>query len=134
MSFPLGIWSKTQQSIAQSSCEAELMSLNHACNEATLVTHILEELGIEAKVHAHTDAKSAIDLLCKRGPGRMRHLHVKHLYLQQEIREGRLDVHKVTSEENVADILTKHVTPRKFQEAARNLGVQEYKEEDTANA
>ena len=37
------------------------MSLNFACNEATLVTHILEELGIEAKVHAYTDAKSVID-------------------------------------------------------------------------
>ena len=111
------------------------MSLNFACNEATLVTHILEELGIEAKVHAHTDAKSVIDLLCKRGPGRMRHLHVKNLYLQQEIREGRLVIHKVTSENNVADILTKHMTPKKFQDAARNLGVRPYDEnEDAADA
>ena len=66
MSFLLGIWSKTQQSIAESSCEAEFMSLKFACNEATLVTHILEELGNEAKVHAYTDAKSVIDMLCKR--------------------------------------------------------------------
>ncbi len=110
------------------------MSLNFACNEATLVTHILEELGIETKVHAYTDAKSVIDLLCKRGPGRMRHLHVKQLYLQQEVREGRLIVHKVSSEENVADVLTKHMPPGKFQLAAENLGICEYKDEDTADA
>ena len=44
-------------------------------------------------------------------------------------------IHKVTSENNVADILTKHMTPKRFQEAARNLGVRPYDEnEDAADA
>ena len=43
-------------------------------------------------------------------------------------------VHKVASDENVADVLTKHMPPGKFQQAARNLGIQEYTEEDTADA
>ena len=60
----------------------------------------------------------------------MWHLHIKNLYLQQEIREGRLVIHKVTSENNVADILTQHMPPGRFQDAARNLGVRPYEEHE----
>ena len=43
-------------------------------------------------------------------------------------------MHKVSSEENVADVLTKHMPPGKFQLAAESLGIREYKDEDTADA
>jgi len=41
--------------------------LNYVCNEALLVVHVLEELGITATITALADAKSVVDLLCKSG-------------------------------------------------------------------
>ena len=42
----------------------------------------------------------------------MRHLEIRDLWLQKEVREGRLEVHKVPGEENPADLMTKILSMR----------------------
>lgn len=54
----------------------------------------------------------------------MRHLHVKLLFLQQEVRDGHLRVQKIDGRENLVDVLTKHMTPKPFKIAVSRLGVQ----------
>ena len=45
----------------------------------------------------------------------MRHLEIRDLWLQKEVAEGRLEVHKVAGEENPADLMTKILGLRDIQ-------------------
>lgn len=53
----------------------------------------------------------------------MRHLSIKELWLQEEVREGRIKVMKVESSENEADLMTKHLAPKEFQKQKLRIGV-----------
>lgn len=122
--FPLSVWSKTQPSWAQSSCEAELVSFNYAAAEGKLAVNIMKELGYKNMVlHLYGDSSSAIHAVQRRGPGKMRHIELRELWLQSEIRQGNVQMHKIGTKENSADILTKHLRPGDFQQQAQRLGV-----------
>ena len=57
-----------------------------------------------------TASSVATSFVATRGLGKMRHLDVKLLWLQECVQKGRLRVAKVKGTENVADILTKYLT------------------------
>ncbi len=40
----------------------------------------------------------------------MRHLEIRDLWLQKEVRDGRLEIRKVNGKENSADLMTKILT------------------------
>ena len=54
-----------------------------------------------------TDSSSAKAFVCTRGLGRMRHLEVKDLWMQELVRNGRLKVTKIRGDKNPSNILTK---------------------------
>eukprot|EP00975_Prorocentrum_lima_P021809 4595112-Prorocentrum_lima.AAC.1 len=53
------------------------------------------------------DASAARRAMHRRGVGRMRHMQVKTLWVQEMVQKGRLLVAKVATSENVADVGTK---------------------------
>ena len=54
-----------------------------------------------------TDSSAAKSFVCRRGLGKMRHLEIRDLWLQEEVEHGRLVVHKVKGDQNAADLMTK---------------------------
>lgn len=42
----------------------------------------------------------------------MRHLEIRDLWLQAEVEQGRLEVHKVRGDQNPADLMTKVLSLR----------------------
>ena len=50
----------------------------------------------------------------RRGFGKTRHIDVQYLWIQQHVFEERLHVAKVGTDANPADILTKHLGPRRW--------------------
>ena len=51
-----------------------------------LVTkHLLQELGHELVLMNHVDSQSAKALACKRGLGRMKHVVLKYMYVQDVV-------------------------------------------------
>ena len=105
--FLLAGWSRTQAVIAQSSAEAELMALNTAGVEGKFAQSILAELGTPVELMLFADSNAARAITQKKGLGRMRHVEIRQLWLQSELREGRVQVQRVPTKQNVADILTK---------------------------
>jgi hypothetical protein len=80
-----------------------------AC-EARHLQHFLDEilckrLGLEL----HVDASSAIQILSRPGPGRLRHLSTRQLWLQKAVLQNELTLVKVPGNEHVADLFTKAV-------------------------
>ena len=121
--FLLHAWSKTQPTVSQSSCEAELLAANLCAREGLFVATILEEIGLRSELHVFTDSASALKVTARRGAGRMRHLRVKELWLQEAVRERRLKVFYVPGQSNVADVLIKALPRERFEHLAEVLGM-----------
>jgi hypothetical protein len=99
---------KTQAIISQSSGEAELMAIHRGACFGVYVSHVWAELtGVSPVIKLFSDSSAARAIATRRGPGRVRHLTVKQLFVQSLCNSGRLTLHKVPGEDNTADIGTK---------------------------
>eukprot|EP00973_Karenia_brevis_P051121 7100360-Karenia_brevis.AAC.1 len=102
-------WAKDQTVVATSSGEAELYGLNKAASEALGIKAIAADLGLAYDIDLEVDANATLGIVTRSGMGKMRHLDVAELWLQEAIKLRRFRVHKVQGKNNTADILTKHV-------------------------
>ena len=104
-------WSKTQANIVLSIAEAELVAIVKGACEAKGVASVIKDMtGKSAgKVGIYTDASAAIGIVQRQGVGKMRHIDVGMLWVQQKQKNGELSVDKVDGRFNPADMFTKHV-------------------------
>ncbi len=65
------------------------------------------ELGIGVTAILKEDASACIGLATRLGPGRMKHLEIRHLVLQRWVADKKLKIEKVKTTEQLADVLTK---------------------------
>eukprot|EP00919_Chromeraceae_sp_WS-2016_P030095 GHVR01071427.1.p1 GENE.GHVR01071427.1~~GHVR01071427.1.p1 ORF type:complete len:252 (+),score=48.31 GHVR01071427.1:994-1749(+) len=114
--FPLTWWSKTQPTVAQSTCEAELIALNLGGTEGRLAQNFPSELEIKVGIELRSDSTSAVRTTTKRGPGSMKHVEIKELWLQDEMRSGRITIGRVSTDNNIADLFTKHLPRRRLEQ------------------
>jgi len=102
-------WSLTQKVIALSSGEAEYYGLVKSGSQGIGIRALLGDLGVTCTVVLNTDASAAIGIASRRGLGKVRHIEVSQLWLQQRVASGDLKVQKVDGIWNLADALTKHL-------------------------
>ena len=100
-------WSKDQDNIALSSGEAELYAAGLGGTQGKGVQSILKDLELPSKVRLHVDASAAIGVIQRQGLGKLRHVEVRYLWLQDELKEGRIELLKIPGTENPADLGTK---------------------------
>ena len=81
----LKAWSRTQQTVSLSSSEAELYALTTGVAERMVTKHLLQELGHEVILMNHVDSQSAKAWSSKRGLGRMKHVMLKYMYVQDVV-------------------------------------------------
>ena len=104
--------SRTQDAVTLSSAEAELVALGKLAMETLGVRTMVAEWGMTGgKVASplYADASAALSIAKRQGAGKLRHINVKTLWLQEKAVQRELDYKKVKGEENPADGLTKHV-------------------------
>ena len=111
-----GAWSRVQKVKAHSSCEAEIMAAHQGVVEAKLLTHLLSEqfevqrpadMKTNLMIHLSVDSTSTVGFTARRGPGALKHIDLKYLSLQDDVREGLLRVGHVRTDILLADYLTK---------------------------
>ena len=105
-------WSRTQKPTALSSGESEFYSATDCACELLWACECLRELGYTMTACLKEDASACIGMATRLGPGRLKHVEIKHFALQHWVRQGRLNLDKVTTTEQLADIMTK---PYSFQ-------------------
>ena len=88
-------YSKTQGTIAQSSAESELIAVVKAACEAIGIVSLADDLGIGLRVRFHVDAAAAFGILERQGVGRVRHLDICVLWLQEQQLRRVVEVTKV---------------------------------------
>ena len=61
-------------------------------------------------IQTNTDASAAIGIGSRLGIGKVRHIEVNQLWLQDKVYNGKVALNKVKTDENIADALTKAVS------------------------
>ena len=115
-------WSTTQTVVALSSGEAEYYGLVKAASQAMGVRNLLRDMGVEMGIEIRTDASVAKSIAMRRGAGKVRHIEVNQLWVQEKVAKGEIEIRKVGTEANVADILTKHVEREKLDRHLATMG------------
>ena len=101
-------WSKTQTTVCLSSGEAELMRIGDGLAQALGLQSIARDLGMTWQIDIYTDATAAIGIARRRGMGRIHHLDVTDLWIQEKFNSKLAFLQKVLGTENPADVLTKY--------------------------
>ncbi len=115
-------WSTTQATVAMSSGEAELFSLTKGAAQALGLIAMALDLGQSIDAVVHSDASAALAIAQRKGLGKVRHLKVQYLWIQDRIKHGDLAVMKVWGKDNPADLMTKHLSAAELQEHSARLG------------
>ena len=101
-------WSRTQQIVSLSSAEAELHGLCKAASEGLAAANMARELYMPMTLRLLTDSSAARGIVQRAGCGKVKHLDVKSLWLQEREASGDLETVKIPRLENMADLLTHH--------------------------
>jgi precorrin-3B methylase len=115
-------WSSTQDVVALSSGEAEYYAMVKAISQGIGVRNLLSDMGIKVSIQINTDASAAKAIASRRGCGRIRHIDVATLWVQEKVANGEVSIKKVAGTENLADILTKHVDRNILDRHLRSMG------------
>ena len=115
-------WSSTQQSGTLSSAEAELVAAVKMAAELIGLSQLAHDWGREVKGRLHVDSTAAIGICKRSGNGKMRHVRVGTLWIQEKLSEGELDMQKVLGEQNPADVCTKGLNEAKSQHFMHMVG------------
>ena len=100
-------WSKTMPTIALSTAEAELGAAARGGAEGIGIQSTLADFGVRVGLRLRSDATAAIGISQRLGLGKVRHLSVADLWLQQKVRDGDLAIEKVDGRHNPSDMMTK---------------------------
>jgi hypothetical protein len=116
---------KKQNVISLSTTEAELYALSTTVQETYWIKHFLESLGIElSKITAYEDNQGTIALVKNgRKDGRTKHIEVKHWFLTDAYKDKKIDIKYLSTEMQLADMMTKPLGRVKFEKFRRELGL-----------
>ena len=102
-------YSLNQAVIALSSGEAEYYGVVKGASIALGLRSVMRDLGVNLAITIQTDASAAKGIASRRGLGRVRHIEVNQLWVQEKVSTGEIIVQKIGTKDNLADALTKHV-------------------------
>nr|GEX56066.1 copia protein [Tanacetum cinerariifolium] len=121
-------FSKKQTALAISTTEAEYVSAGKACQQALWMKQALIDYDVQLDdVPIMCDNKGAIDL--SKNPvqhSRTKHIEIRHHFLRDNVQKGHILIKKVSSVDNIADILTKLLKRESFIYLRLGLGMMEH--------
>ena len=116
--------SRKQGSVTKSSTAAEYVALSEAVSEILLIRDVLSSFKVEIKnpVNMYEDNSGAVSI-AKYGnfTKKSKYIEVHYHFVNENYEKGLIDVVKISSEKNVADILTKALGRVRFENLRRLL-------------
>ena len=115
-------WSITQAVIALSSGEAEYYGIVKGSSVGLGIRSVLADLGCKARLVVCTDSSAAKGMSSRKGLGKVRHVEVNQLWVQEKVGSGEIELRKIEGPENLADALTKHLDGDSIAKHMRGTG------------
>ena len=76
---------------------------------------ILKGSGVAVEAVVHSDASAGIGIASRQGCGRLKHLEVKWLWVQEKVSEKALRLRKHPTETNIADLATQYLSKHRME-------------------
>ena len=117
---------RAQSTVALSSCEAELYAANSTMIECMYLYQLAQFLMGEdtfVRQRLFLDSSSAKFVVQKSGVGKLKHVAIKHMFLQQLLRQKVFSIHKVPTRVNPADLNTKKLSLERRRSLAMLAGL-----------
>ena len=73
------------------------------------IQSIIKDMALPIKLQTCTDSSAAKGIASRRGLGKVRHIEVNQLWVQEIVADGSIELTKVDGASNLPDVLTKHV-------------------------
>ena len=115
-------WSSTQSGIALSSAEAELVAMTKAIAETMGISNMVKDLGRITKGIVYADSSAALAVADRKGSGKLRHINIRMLWIQEQERKKTVETRKIKGELNPADLMTKYLSGARGDDLRRRLG------------
>ena len=116
----LNCWAKKQKSVALSNWESELFAAITSGTRSLGIHSELMDLGYNCSVTVATDSQSVIDHSRRHGHSvASKHVGLRGLWLQEALADGKLELEKVDTAMNPADVCTKALPANRIRELCR---------------
>ena len=119
--------SRRQPTIALSTTEAEYMALSSAVQESSWLSQFEKQFnfgGQRNPIQIFCDNTSALDLATTTGySARTKHIDVRHHFLREHIESGRINLVHISTDEMLADVLTKPLNSKKHLFCSEGMGL-----------
>ena len=115
-------WSSTQRTVALSSGEAELTAMVKATAEGLGLRSLWREWGQPVGLEVYGDSNAALGIVRRRGAGKLRHVRIGNLWLQDMRDQEEVDFKKVSGKVNPADGWTKGINAEEIERYGWMLG------------
>ena len=117
--------SRLQKCISISTTEAEYVTATEATKDAIWLSRLVGDLGLSAQVPVlHCDSQSAIQLA--HNPvfhSKTKHIPMKYHFIRQTVEDKQLQLVKIHTSDNPADLLTKSLPAEKFIHCRTLMGI-----------
>ena len=84
---------------------------------------MMQDMGMDMGIRLKTDATAAIGIVNGVGVGKVRHIEVNQLWVQEKVSNGEITIVKIGTKDNLADALTKAVASDELQMHMKGLGM-----------
>lgn len=128
---PVTWCSKKQTVVSRSSAKAEYRSLANCVSELLWIKQLLNEVKMPMTKVPIIWCDNSSTVSVSENPThhtKMKHVEIDHHFVREKILAGCLQVNFVPSTEQIADVLTKPITPKQFSNFRRALRVLTTKE------
>lgn len=101
---------KKQSLVTLSSCEAEYVALCETAKQLTWIRNLVNDIGIQINdpITIKTDSQSAMALsTSQKASNRSKHIDLRYHYIRDMVQQNKYKLEYVSTEDNVADMLTK---------------------------
>lgn len=119
--FEVNVYGQTV--LADSSGMAELIGICSAAKDGLGLQIMMKEFGLATQLRIRTDSSAARAMCHRLGhTSRTKHIEIRHLFIQNLVKEKKALVVKESTETNKADIGTKHFDAARLQYLRRRVG------------
>ncbi|XP_032457437.1 uncharacterized protein LOC100116824 isoform X3 [Nasonia vitripennis] len=118
--------SRKQKPVTKASTFAEYVALSEAVTEIKLVTELLKCFDIKCRkpVNIYEDNTGAINIATYGNfTKNSKHIEVHYHFVHESVNEGKINIVKVDTNENIADIFTKSLSREKHEKFCKKLNL-----------